>query len=356
MIPCLSHSQYETMRCMQNTKDNVQKKNQAQHVRAVCLDFNWDLLKRPASPGLYNQADPQEHLDWHLSHGVNVIHTFCVSYNGYAWYKDSGHAPVTPGLQHDFLPTITAGAHREGLRVMGYFCLGANPYWSLRNPGRSYSRQIPNDINIPLAEDYLDYFCDNVADTLKKVPIDGFMIDWVNRPRRSKEWKEIEAELYRSLMGEALPTDKPIPDDVMLEYDRRAIDRAWGRIRDTVDRVSPSTLIWTNHPLSAKDKTLWENTRVLQEVDWILNESEDTSLLQWLEDQCGNDTRIIQCLSGWETHDANAALDALDTDRDLYGFCKVAPNTGLPSPDISRIDYNNIHTLTQLYSRLRTKT
>ena len=42
-------------------------------------------------------ADPAQHVAWYKAMGANVIQTFCVSYNGYAWYP-SEVAPVTPEL------------------------------------------------------------------------------------------------------------------------------------------------------------------------------------------------------------------------------------------------------------------
>ena len=57
---------------------------------------------------------------------MNVIQTFCVSCDGYAWYRGSQPAPTEPGLKHDFLREITALAHKDHMRVMGYFCVGAN--------------------------------------------------------------------------------------------------------------------------------------------------------------------------------------------------------------------------------------
>jgi hypothetical protein len=65
-------------------------------VKAFSIDFNWG-DNGASPPGLYAQADPTEHVRWYQDLGANVIQTFCVSYNGYAWYP-SDVAPVTPGL------------------------------------------------------------------------------------------------------------------------------------------------------------------------------------------------------------------------------------------------------------------
>jgi len=62
-------------------------------------------------------------------------------------------------------------------------------------------------IKIPFTLQYLDYFCRSVRDTLKKVAIDGFMVDWV-RPTQHKNW---------------LPCEK----DHVSPVARREISRVW---------------------------------------------------------------------------------------------------------------------------------
>ena len=52
-------------------------------IKAFCIDFNWG-DHGAAEPGLFAQADPEEHVRWYQDLGGNVIQTFCVSYNGYA--------------------------------------------------------------------------------------------------------------------------------------------------------------------------------------------------------------------------------------------------------------------------------
>ena len=104
-------------------------------IKAFCIDFNWVSAGDPNGaevfppPGTFAQADPKVHCQWYKDLGVNTIQTFCVSCNGYAWYRKSGVAPVQPGMKHDFLPELTELAHKDGVKVMGYFCGGANTYW-----------------------------------------------------------------------------------------------------------------------------------------------------------------------------------------------------------------------------------
>jgi len=74
-----------------------------QDIKAYCTDFNWGARRGFARPGSWCNADPAKHVAWYKAMSVNVIQTFCVSCNGYAWYKN-GFVPEQPGLKHDFLP------------------------------------------------------------------------------------------------------------------------------------------------------------------------------------------------------------------------------------------------------------
>ncbi len=73
-------------------------------LKAYCIDFNWGEggPNGFARPGLWADADPAKHVAWYRALGANVRQTFCVSCNGYAWYKH-GVVPEQPGLKHDFL-------------------------------------------------------------------------------------------------------------------------------------------------------------------------------------------------------------------------------------------------------------
>src|SRR5208337_57289 len=73
-------------------------------IKAFCIDFNW-LNGKFAPPGHWAEASPAEHVAWYQGLGANVIQTFAVSCNGYAWYK-GGPVPAQPGLKHNFLPEV----------------------------------------------------------------------------------------------------------------------------------------------------------------------------------------------------------------------------------------------------------
>ncbi len=67
-------------------------------IKAYCLDFNWGGRRQFAKPGSWCNSDPAAHVAWYKAMGVNVIQTFAVSCNGYAWYKN-GVVPEQPGLK-----------------------------------------------------------------------------------------------------------------------------------------------------------------------------------------------------------------------------------------------------------------
>ena len=146
-------------------------------IKAYCIDFNWGEggPNGFARPGLWADADPQAHVAWYQALGANVIQTFAVSCNGYAWYKN-GVVPEQPGLRHDFLTEVVRLGHDAGMMVMGYFCVGANTRWGQLHPEASYG--IPADGHIPLTKAYNAYLCAAVTDALNKTDMDGFMLDW----------------------------------------------------------------------------------------------------------------------------------------------------------------------------------
>ncbi len=316
-------------------------------VKAFCIDFNWG-DKGAAPPGMYAQADPAGHVRWYQDLGCNTIQTFCVSYNGYAWYP-SDVAPVTPGLKcPDFLGEMVRLGHRARMKVLGYFTLGANPYWEERNPGLVH-RDDSDYIKIPLTLEYLDYFCRSVEDAMRKTAVDGFMIDWV-RPTQHKTWLPCEREMYRQLLGEEFPKTGAPPADVVLRFDRLAIERAWRHITWAVRATRPA-ILWTNHPILKNEYPLWDGHRLLREVDWILNEGPELEHLAWLRKQVGPGTYIVQNLCGWEGHDAAAWKKVDPKTFGLYGFAKADPDTTLPC-EKNAANAKNIRILREAYHSL----
>jgi hypothetical protein len=316
-------------------------------VKAFCIDFNWG-GHGAAEPGLFAQADPHQHVQWYQDLGANVIQTFCVSYNGYAWYP-SEVAPVTPGLKHpSFLGDMVQLGHKAGMRVMGYYTLGANPYWEARNPELVHHDD-SDYIKIPFTLEYLDYFCRSVEDTLRKVAIDGFMVDWV-RPTQHNNWLACEKDMYHQLLGDKFPASGSPPKEVVLEFDRRAIERAWRHLKWTVHGTR-RVIIWTNHPFVDAEKSLWEGHRLLKEVDWVLNESPEAGWLDWLQTRVGPQTRIVQNLCGWAGHDANLWRKIDPQMFGLYGFAQADTQTTLPTDKVPA-NIKNIKLLREAYHSL----
>ncbi|MBN1343332.1 MAG: hypothetical protein JXQ73_11665 [Phycisphaerae bacterium] len=293
-------------------------------IKAFCIDFNWGAggPNGFARPGLWASASPAMHVQWYKALGANVIQTFCVSCNGYAWYK-GGVVPEQPGLKTNFLSDVVRLGHKEGMSVMGYFCIGANTRWGQDHPDLSYG--IPSSPHIPYTDPYLEYLTSAISDVLTKTGVDGFMIDWVWQPVRkatNDKWLNCEKELYRQLMGQPFPGEGNLTDELEVRYGRKAIDRCWTAIHQAAKQTRPDCIIWLschslNHP-HVRD------SRMFRQIDWLMNEHPDPSSLASARKAIGPKTRIIQCLCGWgDQHDAAKVVsDPAYKDVGFYGFAK----------------------------------
>jgi len=293
-------------------------------IKAFCIDFNWGPggSNNFAKPGLWADAPPEEHIKWYKELGVNTIQTFCVSCNGYAWYK-GGVVPEQPGLQSDFLKEIVRLGHKEGMRVMGYYCVGANTLWGQNHPDLSYG--IPNRPHIPFTGEYLDYLAASIKDALTKTDIDGFMIDWVWLPERKAtkgKWLDCEKKLYEQLMEHPFPGEDKLTEQQETQYGRKAIDRCWRVIYEAAKQTRRDCIIWLschslNHPHV-------RGSKMFKELDWLMNEDPDPSTLAAARKATGANTRIVQCLCGWgDSHDAAKVInDPIYEDVGFYGFAK----------------------------------
>lgn len=341
-------------------------------IKAFCIDFNWDCTYRAASPGLYAQADPSEHVRWYQDLGANVIQSFLVSYNGFAWYP-SEVAPVTPGLKGDFIGELTRLAHAAGLRCFGYFCLGANLWWEMHH--QELVHWDCRKWNIPYTDAYLDYFCASVTEAFRRVPVDGALIDWIRPPLR-KRWLDCEKELFRHFLGESFPSTGTVPEIVEIEFQRRVLEHAWRRIRAAANDARPGVILWTNHPfqLTAQglsssahkvtgkaqfsplgERTLWEGHHILQDADWVLNECPDPALLAWLDHHTGDHTVVIQNICGWQSHDAGIWRGIDPRRHGLYGFACADPETTLleRQPRFHPANMRNLEIVRQAYHTLQ---
>ena len=304
----------------------------ADEIKAYCLDFNWEPTNRRgkpfAKPGLWNESDPAEHVAWYKTMGANVIQTFCVSTNGYAWYKN-GVVPEQPGLKHDFLPEVVKLGHKEGMKVMGYFCIAANPRWAELHPEQSYGS--PTTYHIPYTDDYLAFLSESIGDAVTKTGIDGFMIDWVWMPNRKStegKWLQCEKDLYKQLMGEAFPGEDKLTKAQDTDYSRKAIDRCWKAIRKAAKDANPECVVWLtvnhiNHPHVI-------NSPMYQEADWLMNEAGSVEAIEKIRGTVGDHTQLITCLAVWNGQDASKAVpEAIEAGVGLYGFTAPRKGNGL---------------------------
>jgi len=301
-------------------------------IKAYCLDFNWGPggPNAFAKPGLWADADPAQHVAWYRAMGVNVIQTFCVSCNGYAWYRN-GVDPEQPGLKHDFLPEVVKRAHREGMLVLGYFCAGSNTRWGQTRPELSYG--FPSEPHIPYTDEYLACLDAAIRDAVGKTGIDGFMMDWLRMPTSRKSnggrWLDCEKKLYSQLMGEPFPGEQDLPAAKMTEYGRRAVDRAWGVIRKAAKETNPNCIVWLTC-CDIHDPHI-ANSRALKETDWLLNEAGDLQRTADAKKMIGPHTRLITCLASWNKQDPMQIVPAaLKEGIGLYGFSKPGPDSLLP--------------------------
>ena len=330
-------------------------------IRAYSIDFNWGEggPNKFAKPGLWADANPAEHVNWYAALGCNVIQSFAVSCNGYAWYKN-GIIPEQPGLKYDFLTEQVRLAHQKNMRVFGYFCAGSNTKWGQDHPTLSYG--IPSQPHIPYTTAYLDYLCAAIADAIKKTDMDGVMIDWLWNPGTTMEpypplkWIACEQGMYQELMKQPFPGKASITPEIELQFRRKAIDRCWKRIKETVKKTKPDCVIWlTACQLTSKDIA---GSDMLKEVDWVLNEAGDIATTESVRSMLGKDTRLITCLANWNKQDpTKVAPAALNANVGLYGFTKPVIGSLLPPVDyylstsVDRLtgDEKNIAVLARAY-------
>ncbi|MDP7287539.1 MAG: hypothetical protein QGH94_06070 [Phycisphaerae bacterium] len=291
-------------------------------IKAYCLDFNWAGRRGNFAPaGTWKDADPKAHVAWHKAVGSNVIQTFCVSSNGWAWYK-GGPVPEQPGLKHDFLREVVKLGHAEGMRVIGYFCIGANTRWGKENPELSYGT--PSTYHIPYTDKYLAYLSAAIGDAVKTTGIDGIMLDWVWQPRRLStkgKWIDAEKKLYEQLMGEPFPGEDKLTGAQDVKYSRKAIDRCWKTIRKAAKAANPDCIIWlTSNRLKSPHVI---NSDMYRQADWVMGEAGRIEHIEDARKMVGKHTRMITCMALWNGQDPTSAVpEAIKAGIGLYGFAK----------------------------------
>ena len=305
-------------------KSNPEKiKNNA--IKAYCIDYNWGPggAHGFAEPGLWADADPEEHIKWYEELGCNTIQTFAVSCNGYAWYKN-GIIPEQPGLKYDFLTEMVKLGHKKDMKVFGYFCAGANNKWEEDHPDLCYQM---NGQQIPFTNQYIDYLCTSIEDAIKKTDMDGFMLDWFYNPGGGRDplpplkWLPCEQVMYQELMNQSFEEEIDITPEIELDFRRKAIDRAWKRIREITKKTKGDCIIWlTAYDLNSKE---YIDSDMLKEVDWLMNEAGDIASTDAVRNLVGNHSKLITCLANWNQQDPIAVVShAIKENVGLYGFSK----------------------------------
>ncbi len=335
-------------------------------IKAYCIDFNWEKPYRNraklARLGAFANSDPAAHFAWYKMLGVNVLQTFCVSTNGYAWYKN-GFIPEQPGLKHDYLPEMVKLGHAEGMKVMGYFTIGANPRWAKLKPDQNYGEGKDGDLSggyhIVYTDDYLDYLSKSITDAVSKTGIDGFMIDWLWQPSRTQtngKWIEAEKKLYKQLMGSPYPGDDALTRKQELTYSRKALNRCWKAIRKAAKDANPKCVIWLT--VNEMDHPHVLNSDIYQEVDWLMNESGDMERINEVKGMVGDHSKLITCMAAWTGVNATEVVpQALKAGVGLYGFNDPANKdaarlAGLLAKPVHGLkgDDKNIATLARAYN------
>lgn len=330
-------------------------------IKAYCIDFNWGEggPNAFAAPGLWADASPSEHIKWYKDLGVNTVQTFIVSCNGYAWYKN-GVVPPQPGLKYDFLPEMVRLGHKEGIKVMGYLCIGSNTRWGIENPEYSYG--YPADRHIPYTQKYLNYLDELIRDAVGKTGIDGFMIDWFYQPNRTSHnnnWLDSEKQRFEELMNKPFPGEENLTDEEYTRYSRLAIEATWTVIHKAAKETNPECIIWLTcfditHPHIVDSK-------MFQEIDWLMNEEGDVGKIYSIRGMVGEHTRLITCLANWNKKDPVKVVDdALKNGVGLYGFTKPVTGSLLPPVeyylsehvDSLKEDERNIAVLTRAFHSL----
>jgi len=342
---------------------NKSQKLVEENIKAFNIDYNWGPggAHGFAAPGLWADANPDTLMKWYTDLGCNVVHSFAVSCNGYAWYKN-GFVPEQPGLKYDFLTEMVKIGRKKNMKVFGYFCVGANNKWEADHPDLCYQM---NGQQIPFTTQYIDYLCASVEDAIKKTDMDGIMLDWFYNPGGGIDplpplrWMPCEQVMYQELMNRSFPGKEKITPEIELDFRRKAIERTWKRIRGITKSTKPDCIIW----LTAYDVNSMEyaGLKLLKEVDWLMNEAGDIARTAAMKGLVGSKTKLITCLANWNKQDPALVVPAAIKEKvGLYGFTKPVLGSMMPpvdyylskSMDSLKGDERNIAVLARIYNNL----
>lgn len=343
---------------------NSAKNTKEESIRAFNIDYNWGPggAHGFAAPGLWADANPDTLMKWYEDLGCNVVHSFGVSCNGYAWYKN-GIVPEQPGLKYDFLTEMVKIGHKKQMKVFGYFCVGANNKWEEDHPDLCYRM---NGQQIPFTTQYIDYLCSSFEDAIKKTDMDGIMLDWFYNPGGGRDplpplrWIPCEQVMFQELMDQPFPGKDKITPEIELDFRRKALDRAWKKIRDITKKTKQDCIIWlTAYEVNSKE---YAGSAILKEVDWLMNEAGDITRTAAMKELVGSNTKLITCLANWNKQNPAEVVPAAIKEKvGLYGFTKPVTGPMMPmvdyylskSVDSLNGDERNIAVLARVYNNLK---
>jgi hypothetical protein len=97
-------------------------------------------------------------------------------------------------------------------------------------------------------------------------------------------------------------------------------------------------------------------SKMFQEVDWLMNEHPDPASLDAIRGRIGPHTQLIQCLCGWgdENDPRRVVGDPKYRDVGYYGYAGADPTTTFPSAANSG-NIRNIEILRDVFHDKATK-
>ena len=354
---------FATLVIFLNGCNSNSQKSEDVNIKAFNIDYNWGPggAHGFAKPGLWADANPDTLMKWYEDLGCNVVHSFGVSCNGYAWYKN-GIVPEQPGLKYDFLTEMVKIGRKKNIKVFGYFCVGANNKWEEDHPDLCYQM---DGQQIPFTTQYVDYLSASIEDAIMKTDMDGIMLDWFYNPGGGRDplpplrWIPCEQEMYQELMSQSFPGKDKITPEIELDFRRKAIDRAWKQIRKVTKKTKKDCIVWlTAYDVNSKE---YAGSAMLKEVDWLMNEAGDIASTAAMRGLAGKETRLITCLANWNKQNPAEVVPAAIKEKvGLYGFTRpvIGPTMQpveyyLSQPaDSLKGDERNIAVLARVYNNL----
>jgi hypothetical protein len=152
-------------------------------------------------------------------------------------------------------------------------------------------------------------------------------------------------------MNEKFPDEGEPGDADVIAFDRATLDNAWRRIKNAVD-TTRKVKIWTNQPFDKVDDPIWNGHILMKEVDYVLNESPDTSLLEWMRATVGKQTLVVQDICGWANHNAEMWKEIDPAKYGFFGFAAADPETCMPTEKINPVSFRNLEIVREAYRKL----